>query len=334
MKALIFRGDGVMQLEEVATPVPSTDELLVRVKSVGICGSDVEGYLGKTGRRLPPMIMGHELAGEVVKTFPDSRFAVGDHVAIQPKLFCGECSFCKTGEINICPNGGYLGVMSTNGGLAEYLAIPDRYLFKISPDMPWEHACMAEPLSVAYHGVQKVDLAKLKQSGPVLVIGAGPIGLLVLQVLKYHGIEDVIVSDLVDGRLEKAKALGASNVINPSRDQLPANIAYSFEAVGLGGSARQSLSALKCGGTAVWIGNAQKMIEVNMQQIVTQELSIVGSYVFNEVDFKNSLEMIDQGKIDLDAILTVEHGLEKGEEIFRSLGKGGNVDIIKMVLMI
>ena len=193
---------------------------------------------------------------------------------------------------------------------------------------------MAEPLSVAYHGAHRIDIAKLQQAGPVLIIGAGPIGLLVLQVLKYRGIKDIMVSELDDKRLEKAKQLGATSVLSPSGDPLPTEIDYSFEAVGLGGSAAQSLAVLKCGGTAVWIGNAQKIIEVNMQQIVTGELNVVGSYVFNEEDFAVSIELIEQGRIELDSMLTVEHGLEKGEEIFQALGQGENPDIIKVVLMI
>lgn len=334
MKAVMFTAPGVMEMQDVSVPLPAVDELLIRIGSVGICGSDVEGYVGKTGRRLPPMIMGHELAGEVAQTPSGSQFAVGQRVTIHPKFFCGQCSLCQAGRTNLCPHARFLGVMSHHGGLAEYAAVPERFALPVSPELPWEHACMVEPTAVAYHAVHCVPLDRLRSAAKVLVVGAGPIGLLVLQILRQLGVDNIIVTDLQPLRRQLALQLGAAAALDPRQESLPQDAAVCFEAVGMAAAASQSLQVLEIGGTAVWIGNAEKMIQVNMQDIVTRELQIVGSYLFTEADFRRSLQLIEERKIQLDPMITVVTGLEAGPEVFQRLGSGQDPERIKVVLKV
>lgn len=250
MKALVFKGPEKIFLEEIEKPIPKENELLIKIKAVGICGSDFEGYLGKTGRRIPPMIMGHELSGEIVEAKNNNKINHSDKVVVQPIIYCGRCNYCKKGLINLCKNWKSLGVLDVSGGMIEYIAVPERHVFKIKDKVSFSRACLVEPLAVAYHGTQKLSNSKLRGAKFILVIGAGTIGLLILQVLKTKDCKTVIVSDISEYRLQIAKRLGADFIINPTKRHffskikaLTANqlVDYSFEAVGLSITAAQSL---------------------------------------------------------------------------------------------
>lgn len=150
MKALVFKGPEKIFLEEIKKPIPKENELLVKIKAVGICGSDFEGYLGKTGRRIPPMVMGHELSGEIADAKSSNKFNHGDKVVVQPIIYCGRCNYCKKGLVNLCKNWKSLGVLDVNGGMTEYIAVLERYIFKIKDKVSFSRACLVEPLAVAY----------------------------------------------------------------------------------------------------------------------------------------------------------------------------------------
>lgn len=341
MKALVYNGPNDIKVKDVPKPAREKGEVLIKIKACGICGSDLEGYLGKSGRRTPPMVMGHEFAGEVVEMDEGSRFSKGDKVTVYPKLYCGECVYCQKDLTNICPEADFLGAMDRDGAMQEYLSIPEKYIIKIDKDISYTEISMVEPLAVAYRSITKISDSELKNSNYVLLIGAGTIGLLILQLLKLKNVDNVIVSDLSDSRLKKAKSLGASTVINPQKSDFIAEIKeitkgemidYSFEAVGVSASASQSLGALKIGGTAVWVGNAQKIIEVNMQDIVTTELNIKGNYIYNEQDFIDSLELIEEGQIDLKPLISIKADLSKGEEMFKKLVNNSDGSILKIIL--
>jgi L-iditol 2-dehydrogenase len=341
VKALVYKGPGIIELEDVAEPVRKEDEILIKIKAVGICGSDIEGYLGKSGRRIPPMIMGHEFAGEVIECSKDSKLNQGDKVTAYPKFYCGKCDYCKAGLTNICPHAEFLGVLDKDGAMQEYISVPERFVYKADKETDYIKISMVEPLAVAYRSVLKTNIEELRNAKYVLLIGAGTIGLLVLQVLRLKGIENIIVSDLSDYRLKIARKLGAKYVINPGNTDLHAKILditdgnladYSFEAVGFSKTAAQSLNELKIGGTAVWIGNAQKMIEVNMQEIVTRELIIKGNYIYTVDDFVDSLRLIEEDKVDCDSIITLIESLENGGEMFKKLVHNADGSMIKIIL--
>jgi len=338
----VYKGPKKIVLEDIMRPMPNKNELLIKVRTIGICGSDFEGYLGKTGRRISPMIMGHEFSGEIEKIGNNSKFKKGDRVVIYPKLYCGKCNFCNRGLTNLCPNSEFLGVLSKNGGMVDYITINEEYVFKVNKNIPFKEASLVEPLAVAYNAVNKIKIQDLQNSKYLLIIGAGTIGLLILQLLKLKKVGNIIISDLHDCRLEKAKELRADFIINPKKNDFFEEIKkitkgnlvdYSFEAVGFSVSALQSLEILKPGGTAVWGGNAQKIIEINMQKIVTNEINIKGNYIYTKEDFSNSLKLVENRKINFESIISLEEKFENGVSAFKKLEQNKNGEIIKIVLI-
>jgi 2-desacetyl-2-hydroxyethyl bacteriochlorophyllide A dehydrogenase len=341
MKALVYKGAGDIELEDIEAQAPAGDESLIKVRAVGICGSDFEGFLGKTGRRIPPMVMGHELAGTVEIPGSNSQFEKGDAVVVQPKLYCGQCTFCRQGLTNMCSGAEFFGVMSKNGGMAEYLVVPERCLHRVKDGLDLQKACLTEPLAVACRAAGQIPDNVLHRAEYTLLAGAGTIGLLILQVIKLRGVRNVIVSDMSDYRLDLAQKLGAEFRINPSKEDFLARVQeitskrmadIAFEAVGFGASVSQAHSALKNRGTIVWVGLAQQMIELDMHRVVTAELKVRGSFLYSEEDFVNSLKLLESGEIQMDPIITKAVDLETGAEAFNELRNNKDGRIIKIIL--
>ena len=340
MKALYYVGEKEMELREIPTPVPNENEYLIQVKSNGICGSDFEGYMGKTGRRTPPMIMGHEFSGVVSKAPKGGKFQEGQKVVIFPKPYCGVCEFCKKGMVNVCPEGICMGVLDVDGSMCEYVTIEEKYLLPFD-GISFNEAAFTEPLAVAYRSVYKISDAELAEADYTLIIGAGTIGLMALALLKYRGAKNVIVSDATDFRLGIAKELGADYLVNPRTQDFLAEITtitsgkmidFSIEAVGIAPTAKNSLECLKIGGTAIWIGNAQKIIEVNMQNIVTKELKIKGNYVYDLDGFADSLRLLSERKINIKPLITHSYKLEDGVQAFKDLENNREGKMLKVML--
>jgi threonine dehydrogenase-like Zn-dependent dehydrogenase len=340
MKALYYVGEKEMELREIPIPVPNENEYLIQVKSNGICGSDFEGYMGKTGRRIPPMIMGHEFSGVVAQAPKGGKFQEGQKVVVFPKPYCGVCEFCKKGMVNVCPEGICMGVLDVNGSMCEYVTIEEKYLLPFD-GISFNEAAFTEPLAVAYRSVYKISEAELAEADYTLIIGAGTIGLMALALLKYRGAKNVIVSDATDFRLGIAKKLGADYLVNPRTQDFLAEITaitsgkmidFSIEAVGIAPTAKNSLECLKIGGTAIWIGNAQKIIEVNMQDIVTKELKIKGNYVYDLDGFADSLRLLSERKINIKPLMTNVYPLEEGVKAFKDLENNREGKMLKVML--
>jgi len=341
MKALFYLSPRKLAIREIPLPLIQDKEVLIKIKAVGICGSDFEGYLGKTGRRIPPMIMGHEMAGVVEETGKSEKFIPGDRVVVQPILNCGQCIYCKEGKINLCKNWKSLGVLDINGGMEEYIVVPEDNIFKINEKIRYKEASMVEPLAVAYRAVKQIPLEKLNQSKFILIIGAGTIGLLLLQILKQKTKSKIVVSDIKPYRLRLAQELGADQLINPTQDVLQSRIDevtnkegvdISLEAVGISSSAAQSVEVLKDGGMAIWVGNVQKMVQVNMQRIVTGEITIQGNRAYNIDDFKNALDLVNKRKLNLNRLISKVAKLEQGSAMFRQLENNDDGKLIKVIL--
>ena len=340
MNALFYTGVERLELRDIDIPKPASDEYLIKIEACGICGSDFEGYLGKTGRRTAPMIMGHEFAGFVAETPRGGKYPAGTKVVVYPKLFCGSCPSCISGRTNTCETAPHLGVMDCNGAMTEYICVRQDYLVPYDPSLKPSVAAMAEPIAVAYNAVSKLK-DQIPGASHILVVGSGTIGLLVVMALKLFGAKHIIVSDLCDCRLALAGDVGADDVINPGKENFTSMISrftngakcdLSFEAVGINGSAVSSLDALHSSGAAVWIGNAQKMIEINMQTIVTTELTIRGSYAFTISDFVESVSLLSREKVDPRHIITDTFPLERGAEAFNRLKNNSDGSALKVML--
>ncbi len=338
MKALMYLGPKHMELLDLPDEAPKKGEVRIAMRATGICGSDTHGYLGTTGRRIAPMIQGHESSGEIVALGEGvTRFKVGDRVVLFPVKYCGHCEYCAQHLENICPNRTFLGVMSENGTLADYINLEERLVLPMPENMTYVQGALVEPFAVAYRAVTQ---ALPLEGKTVMVIGSGPIGLLISMIARHFKAAKVVVSDVVAPRLELALKLGADYVVNGAKgdigEQMKAQtgrdkVDVTIEAVGITPTAQQSINYLKNKGTAVWVGNADQMITVNMQEIVVRELTIKGNYIYNVQDFKDAMNLIVSSGIDLSPLVTGTIPLSEANDMFKYLTSGPN-EHIKVVV--
>lgn len=338
MKAVVYKGPGIAEYENVKEEELQAQEVKIRIDACGICGSDVQGYLGITGRRIPPMIMGHEFCGTIIEKGSEVEDKwVGRRVAVYPVDFCGHCEMCKKGLMHLCLNKKAFGVLDVNGAFAEKINVPVKCCFSLKDDIPSEIGALIEPLAVAYRGVCHAKDIKGKT---VVIIGAGTIGLLAIACCKLKGAGRVIVSDLSSFRLKTASQMGADVVINPKQvdfekailketDGKLADIA--IEAVGIEATVEQALSSLKLGGIAIWIGNNKPQIPVHMQAVVTRELKIYGSFLYGYEEFKEMVSALNEGKLQVEPLISKIIGLT---EVPRYLDKLAHApgDLIKVIV--
>ena len=342
MKALVLTAYNELQLKEVPKPVPAEDEVLVHIKACAICGSDVHGYDGGSGRRQPPIIMGHEAAGVIEQVGCAVKgFAVGDRVTFDSTVFCGNCWYCRHGMINLCENRMVLGVSCdeyTNAGaMAEYAAIKARTLFRIPDAVSFEQAAMVEPLSIAVHAVSTV--APIRMGDRAVVIGAGTIGLLLTQAVRNAGVTELVVVDLDDRKLELAKALGATHVIHSGREDAAAEIRalcggrgadIAFEAVGISQTLNTAIDSVRLGGSVVMVGNVARKAELPLQKCVTQQIALYGSCA-SSGEYDICLDLIAHRMVDVDSLISAAVPLADGAEWFDRL-HAAEPGLIKVVL--
>jgi L-iditol 2-dehydrogenase len=336
MKALVYEGAWQMPLRDVPMPEPGAAEVNIKVEMVGVCGSDVHGFKGTTGRRKPPIIMGHEFSGTIVSVGAEVKdHKVGDRVVAMPLLTCGYCDNCRAGFPNQCQNRSGLG-MNLNGAYAEYIKVPPRMLFALPAEMSWEQGALVEPLAVGMHAI---NLMPLQLLDTVVILGAGTIGLTTILAARMKGAGKIIVTDLSEHRLDFARQLGADVLINPAKQDAVEVVKAQtngkgapavIEAVGTTATAKQSLLMTRNGGNVVWIGNSDPEVTINMQQIVTRELTVRGAYGFNQ-EFALSIEAIRTKRIDPTRLIEKRARLEDGVQIIDDLARG-NADWIKVVL--
>lgn len=337
MKGLVYCGNEVLEWKEVQDVTPKDSEVKIKVKAAGICGSDVHGYQGITGRRIPPMIMGHEFSGSVVEVGKDVKtLEAGDRVAPYPVDYCGECPFCKIGDTQLCPNRRQFGVLTVDGAFAEYICVPEKVCYKINNNISYSAGSTIEPLAVAFRGVQNAGNLEGKN---ILIVGSGTIGLMVVACVKAQNPAKIIVSDLSNSRLNVAKKMGADIAINPSESDIKeiilANtdglgVDFSFEAVGVTPTCVQTLENLRIGGKSVWFGQGKKIVEIGMLEIVTRELNVSGSFMYGIKEFEAAVDMLNQGKIDVEPLISKEVPMSQGAEWFEKLKRPE--ELVKVIL--
>jgi L-iditol 2-dehydrogenase len=345
MKALMYDAPWSMPLTEVPIPEARVDEVIVRVSAVGICGSDVHGFTGSTGRRKPGIIMGHEFCGTILETGskvnnPDvngsdlTGWSIGERVVINPLIACLECRACKAGNTHGCANRRGIG-WSVNGAYAERVSVPMRNLRRLPESVCDLEASLIEPLAVA---LRAVNLTPFELGATVAIVGAGPIGLLALLAVKLKGAGTVIVSDLSEHRLELARRLGADLLVNAKNDpvQFVRDATHGegsdavLEAVGVTPSVRHAIGMARTGGTITWIGNSAPNIEVPMQEVVTRELRIQGSYGF-DLEFDRAIELLAAHRLNVMPLIEKIAPLEEGEALITALARN-ELEAVKVVL--
>ena len=330
MKALVLEDYKKFTLvNDYAEPGLAPNEVLVQVRSCGICGSDVHGYDGSSGRRIPPVIMGHEASGAIAKTGSAvTRFREGDRVTFDSMISCGLCYFCRHGRPNLCDNRRVLGVSCgeyrRNGAFAEFVNVPEHIVYPIPEGLSFDHAAMVEPVSVAVHAV---DITPLRLGDTALVLGAGMIGLLTLQALRTAGCGRIIIADLADDRLELARKLGADDIVNSGKTDVTAFVKeatggrgadVALEAVGATPTIKVCVDAVRKGGSVTLIGNITPQIELGLQAVVTREISLFGSCA-SANDYPACLELMARGAIQVAPMISATGPLESGPDFFTRL---------------
>ena len=338
MKFLQFNGPWQFSIEEAPTPSFGPQELLIRSDAVGICGSDVHGFTGESGRRKAGMVMGHEAAGTVVKVGGEvESVQPGDRVAVYPTLGCGNCRHCLAGMEHICPNKRILGVNAGRwGAMAEFFTCHQRQAFRLDPGLDPAIGLFAEPLAVALHAVNRMSPAR---NAIIAIVGAGTIGLALVVVLRNLGFESIFVTDIIEEKLELGQTFGAKT-IHAGRDQ-PADViaaetgglraASVFEAVGAAATVRMAYDLCDFGGTVVLIGNLAKEFTLPLQGITSNEITLRGSYGFNRIEFEKAVHLASSEKALLRHFISGSCSLEETPGVMERLARG-ELKALKMVI--
>jgi L-iditol 2-dehydrogenase len=341
LKALVLQEYGRLEIAEVPRPEPGTDEVLVRVRACGICGSDIHGMDGSTGRRIPPLVMGHEAAGEIASVGTAvTAWAPGDRVTFDSTVSCGACAHCRAGEVNLCDSRRVLGVSCAEyrrqGAFCDFVAVPERILYRLPDGLSFEKAALAEAVAVAVHAVGRSPTATL---GTSAVIGTGMIGLLVVQVLRAAGCPRVIAVDADPARLARAAALGASSVVVAGREDVPEAVRALtggrgadtvFEVVGRASTVRDAVACARKGGSVVLVGNLEPEVPLPLQSVVTREVTLFGSCA-SAGEYPRSLELLASGSVDVSGFLSAVAPLDQGPAWFERL-RSGEQGLMKVVL--
>jgi L-iditol 2-dehydrogenase len=342
-RAAYMTGLNKMEIRDIAVPVPKEKEVLVKLEYVGICGSDVH-YLehGKIGGFVVngDFILGHECAGTIAAVGSDVKdLKVGDRVALEPGITCGQCEFCKTGKYNLCPDVEFLATPPYHGSLMNYIAFPENMCFKLPDNVTTKEGALVEPLAVGMHAAAQ---GGVRLGDKVVVLGAGCIGLVTLLACKAYGATEVIVVDVIEKRLEYAKKLGATHVINAKNVNTIEKIKELtggkgadkvIETAGSEITIKQTPYAVKRGGTIVLVGLAPKdIIEFDFMQVMTKEIEIKSVFRYRNI-YPAAIQAIADGKIDVKGIVTHEFDFENSKKAFDFVIEN-KTDVVKAVIKI
>ncbi|MFC5652499.1 zinc-binding dehydrogenase [Paenibacillus solisilvae] len=328
MKAVFVQDAYSVIVKEVEIPVLAANEVLIKVKAAGICGSDLHTYKGLHPFRKPPVIIGHELSGEVVKIGEAvTKLQVGDHVTVEPQTGCGTCEYCLTGNINYCENRGAPGIGNWYGAMAEYFAAPEQTVFKLPDGMDYEQGVLVEPFAVGVHAVRKAGIGV---GDKVAILGAGPIGLLAMVASKVAGATTLLVTDVMDYALDSALNMGAThtlNILNKKEwmEEAKMLVGGSFDkvlvAAGVPGIIDQALALLGKGGRVVTIAMFHGDQTFNIHNLQNQEKEIVGCMTYTREDTITAIDLIAAGAVNKSVIITHRLSPEQAAEGFRIVDK-------------
>ncbi len=340
MKALVLEAYNKLAYKDVPEPKIGPDEVLIEVKACGICGSDVHGMDGSTGRRIPPIIMGHEAAG-VIRKVGDAvqGWQPGERVTFDSTIYCGECYYCRAGLVNLCDNRRVLGVSPgdyrQDGAFAEYVAVPERVLYRLPDGVSFTQAALLEPLSVAFHAVGR---PRIRLGDAAVVVGAGMVGLLVVRALRLAGCGQVIAVDLDPQRLETAKTFGADVGLDAKGDvagQVQGltggrGADLAFEVVGVTPAVQTAVASVRKGGSVTLVGNLSPTVELPLQSVVTRQITLYGSCASNG-EYPACIAMLAKGAVDVGPLISAVAPLSDGAEWFERLHQG-EPGLMKVIL--
>lgn len=319
MKASRFLGNKTFAVTDLPTPHAGPGELVLRNQVCGVCGTDVHIYHGEPGSAdvNPPVVLGHEYSGEVVEVGEGvTGFAVGDHVTVDPNIYCGHCAYCQNGKKQLCPSMEAIGV-TRDGGFAQYSLIPASQAFKLEPTVPWEAAAMAEPLACCLHGI---DLAGIQVGDKVCVVGGGAIGLLMVQLAKLSGASQIVLSEPNEKRRQVGLQLGANAALDPTRPDsqeafaqvLGGGANVVIECVGNVPAVKSAFQFAGKGATVLLfsVPKVDATFDLPLFDVYKKELTIKGSFV-NPDTHARAVALINSGKVDFGPIITHRFTLDQ-----------------------
>jgi L-iditol 2-dehydrogenase len=330
MRALQLVAPSTLAVVDLPQPSPGPGEVRLRVRACGICGSDLHGMDGSSGRRIPPLVMGHEGSGTVDAVGEGvTAWKAGDRVTFDSTVWCGECGYCRRGQVNLCDFRQVVGVACAefrrDGAFAEFVVLPQRILHRLPDGLSFEEAAFAEPVGVALHAVARAgELA----GASVLVVGAGLIGLLVIQALKRAGAARVIAVDLDAGRLELARKLGADETFI-SGAAVP-QVDVAMEVVGAAATVDLAVRSVRKGGRVVLVGNLSPSVPLPLQLVVTRELDVLGSCAIAG-EYADALDAVASGAIQVKPLISARVDLADGVSAFAAAKAPGALKVLVTV---
>jgi len=310
MKQAVMTSPGQIEFRDVPVPVPNAGEVLIRMKRIGVCGSDIHVYHGKHALTPYPVVQGHEVSGVIEKVGGAVRgLAPGDIVTVQPQVTCGTCYPCTHGAYHICDNLKVMGFQTTGAG-SEFFAVTAGKVLKLPARMNLEHGAMIEPVAVAVHALGRSGDVTGKK---VLVLGAGPIGNLVAQAAKGMGAAEVMITDVSAFRLDKAKECGINRCIDTSKSDLAAAITEHFgaakadlilECVGSPTTIAQAVAVARKGTDIIVVGVFGAKPTIDMGTVKDRELRLIGTLMYQEADWREAIDLVEKGKVRLQSLIT------------------------------
>jgi L-iditol 2-dehydrogenase len=340
MKALLLSKYRCLEIADLPEPATGPSEVQIRVAACGICGSDVHGYDGSSGRRIPPIVMGHEAAGRIAAVGENvAGLAKGDRVTFDSTVYCGACRHCQQGNMNLCDHRQVLGVSCGDyrraGAFAEYVVVPARIVHRLPDQLPFNEAAMLEAVAVALHAV---SVTEMRPDNTALVIGAGMIGLLILQALRAAGCSRVFVADLDDSRLKMAKELGATEILSSKTDLVAqvmkltdgTGVDVVLEAVGRTETVTAAIDCVRKGGTVTLVGNISPQVTLPLQKVVSRQIRLQGSCA-SSGEYPKAIELLASGAIKVKPLITAVAPLDEGPAWFERL-HAGEKNLLKVVL--
>lgn len=317
---------GKINLEEVEIPQINSGKVLIEVKVCGICGSDIHTYKGTNVFTHPPVVLGHEFSGIVSEIDSGAKnFKKGERVTVEPNVVCGKCYNCRNGRYNICRNVKVIGGGGYDGAFAEYVVVPEDRLLRLPEEMDFEEGALIEPAAVAVHAIR---VSRQRIGDRVAVLGAGPIGLLVMQVARLAGAKEIVITDSLDYRLEKALELGADRVINPAcanvveaikKDYGTEGIDLVYDCVGAERTIFEAIQIARKGTRIILVGVPEKRIGVDLALVNDRELELIGSMMYVKEDFLTAQDLIETGKVKVKSLVTHHFRLKEVERAFELL---------------
>lgn len=341
MKAAVMKGIGTVEIEELPIPVPKSEEVLIRIKSVGVCGSDVHYFAeGKIGDYVvkPPFILGHECSGEVVEVGSQVKsLRPGDRVTMEPGIPCGKCSFCRSGRYNLCPYVIFWATPPVDGTFCEYVTHPANFTYPIAETVSFEEAALVEPLSVGFYAARR---AQVEPGQIALILGSGPIGLVTLEVLGARGVTEIVAVDISALRLKKAQELGAQYTINAQEEDVKERVFeitkgkgvdVVFETAGSVVTTQMTVELVRKGGKVVLIGlPSVARVDFDVIKVIDKELDVLGIFRYANT-YKGCVDLLNAGKVDLGTLITHRFSLEETQEALR-FAHEHKMDAIKVVV--